>query len=309
LLSYIVIFLLALSKFTDITFFLISIREIIFAPFLCLLVGYTIALKNISFIPKVRVFLSFNVIIMLFFSFALPSLSYGMTGRLTSFYQGEHLPGIFASLAIIFIGADLILTKRKPKYYETILIILSLLTIILSSSRSVILALVFSLLVQYFIIFRPSLSNVFRILSILIFFVFAYLFFSERDLLYNISARLEQYEMALNLISDHFFTGVGIDKYGHLGDKVKVLHYGYHTTTTMDSSLLKYAVNSGVPMLIFLLIYSAFLIKTSKNAFYKVHAASICIFGLIMGILTGKLGSYPINYFLYVFLGMVAYRK
>jgi O-antigen ligase len=279
-------------------------REILFGPLLSLIIGNYFSRTGYNIFDPLYQFLRFNILYVFFFQIFFPNLSYGATGRLTSIYQGEHLPGIFAALFVIFAlvkhGA-----KNKAWGIDIFIILISLYIILLSGSRSVLLGLIVGG-VAYFLTYGRQ-----KAVKALIYTVGAgaliltYLFFDERGFLYNILARVEQYSLAFDLIQSNPFLGIGIDKYGYLGGVSKTLSVGGLSTTTMDSSFLKYIVNTGLPVFVFgVVVFLAPLYKSKLNKRDRGLIFFLLGFSFVMGAFTGKFGAYPINYIVYIYIGI-----
>ncbi|MGR5078517.1 O-antigen ligase family protein [Photobacterium swingsii] len=298
------LFIVSLYNYSDFSFYLVSFREILFAPLLCLIIGYYLSAIDYDFFGEIFKFLKFNIIIVFIFPIFFPALSYGLTGRMTSIYQGEHLPAIFSGLLILFY-INHISVKRKATIIDFILIVMSISVIVSSASRSVLLAVVIGGGVYYLRYFKVKFFTIVKMVSALICLCVVYVYFSERDLLYNLSARIEQYNLALELIGHNPLLGIGVDKYGHLGSMSKVLTYKHHSTTTMDSSFIKYVVNTGVPIFVAgIIVVSLTLIKSKRARSERCLVLAILSFSAVMGAVTGKFGAYPINYMVYICIGL-----
>ena len=78
----------------------------------------------------------------------------------------------------------------------------------------------------------------------------------------------------------------------------------------MDSTLLKYLVNYGFLFLLLFLFWVAkagFSIIKIKNNSEIYFLVSVFIFSSVIGLVTGKLGAYPLNLIFYMVLGSISY--
>ena len=92
-----------------------------------------------------------------------------------------------------------------------------------------------------------------------------------------------------------------------MGNLRKIYSFNGLYTVTMDSSILKYTMNLGV---VFIIIYFTIIAKTFKGAKkYNRDIFSVIIFGLAVGVFTGKLGAYPLNLFFYLLVGYLLYKN
>ncbi len=297
---YTLILINALLQLEDIFFFLVSMRELIIYPVFYILIG--IVLKDHLDFNK---YFFYGCILclglMYLFLVIYPSLSFGLTYRLKAFFDREHLPAIFSALAVIYT-----IYYAKNVFFKIFITLASLIIISLTGTRSVFLALIF-VFVIYYIKFNFKSIITLTILFLLTLFIINKLF--TRDIYYNLEARTDQYDLAKLSIEENLFTGIGIDKYGVLGDRKKVYHYRGLSTVTMDSSFIKYFVNIGVPLAFIYLVYLFYLIfnerynEKQKNILVK----RILIFAFLMGTVTGKFGAYPLN--LVFFMNIFTFNK
>jgi len=285
---YVLIFLVSLINFEDTFFYLVSLRELIVYPIFYMSIGQYFKDK-LDFNKYIYYGAIFSVFLMYFFLILFPDLSFGLTFRFKGFFDREHLPAIFSSIAIIYS-----LYYQKNNILKIIVIVASLILIALTGTRSVLLA-----LILVYVIFVIKL-NVKNLISIYLLGIVGYLvmqFFFTRDILYNLEDRESQYDLAEQSIAENFFVGIGIDKYGVLGDRVKEYSYNGYSTVTMDSSFIKYAVNIGIPLTITYLIYLLYLIYIRKSSVREkeIMVKRVLLLTFLMGTVTGKFGAYPLN--------------
>lgn len=297
ILFFLVIFVSSIVHLEDTLFWFIGFREMFVNPLIFITMGYYLSTESINYNALIAKSVAFTCILTVVFALLVPSLSYGLTGRLSSFWDREHEPAIIGGLAMVMVFL------KQPKYnrvYSLLIMVSGLFCLIASESRSALIALFLAIL--YIFANKISIKNILFTLATLILAILFFNNFSSithRSLDYNLIARTQQYSLALNLIKKHFLFGIGIDKYGVLGSNIKILSYGGLSTITMDSSLLKYFVNLGSTYLFFFfgLIYYAY-----KNSRYTKYF-SVIVFSLVMGMFTGKLGAYPLNLYFYVSMG------
>lgn len=283
------VILMTLLKMEDFLFYLISIRELIVYPFLYISIGLLLYEQKIDF-NKLMFYSCFLCVLLMYFFFILyPGLSFGLTGRFKAFFDREHLPSIFSALCVLYS-----LYYIDNKWFKVVVVILSLIIMALTGSRSVLLSLVFVYLIYYI---KFSLKNIFSLMFLSFIFILIMQNLFTRDIYYNLEGRTHQYDLARLSIEENFFTGIGIDKYGVLGNIIKEYNYRGYSTVTMDSSFIKYFVNLGVPMaLLYLLIFFISIFKKRfKDKEKNVLIMRVLIFAFLMGTVTGKFGAYPLN--------------
>lgn len=302
------ILLSTILRMDDITFWLIGIREVLFTPIMLIVIGSYIS-GRLNFFHLIRKSLLWSALLTVVFSFVFRNLSYGATNRLSSFWDSEHEPGIIGGLLIAIYFLDYYLSKSKDIKPLILPILLGSFCMIQSKSRSVIIALFLAtLFITYNKLNLKNLSISATVTLIFIVLIENYEKITSRQLNYNLSARTDQYKMAKELIISHPLFGIGIDKYGVLAGRVKALYFGNYHTTTMDSTLIKYCVNLGLIFMIilFLIIISAYnkVQKTDNRGLF-----SVVIFGFFMGCITGKLGAYPLNQYVYTTIGYCLFQN
>ena len=294
---------LALSS-EDLLMYFISLREFLFYPVIGILLGYFFTKRKGSVVifEIVVIYLLITYLFLIIF----PNDSFGSTNRLRSLWDREHETGIIGGIA--FLGAWFLLKKSLFKY---LLITLSIGMLIMSGSRSAFLGVAFSLFVVYirnFSIFKILiLSGVFTLLATF----FTYFTLAERAIDHNFMMRINQYSLAYEAIINSNFLGIGSDKYGVIsGLQRKELCINGICTSTMDSTLLKYLVNYGFLFLLLFLFWVAkagFSIIKIKNNSEIYFLVSVFIFSSVIGLVTGKLGAYPLNLIFYMVLGSISY--
>lgn len=308
--SFVYVMLNSIYHYSDLIFWLFGIREMVVNPFLFIIIGFYIAAFNGE---KILSFYSLSLISATIFTILYPlvnySQSFGMTGRLMSFWDSEHEPAIIGSLMIIWL-----LCNKNWKLHYLLLFISSFIVIILSGSRSILIALFISVI---FIIFL-NMKGIKKYLLLVGVFGSIFLIYHFYDLLftrpidYHVSARTSQWMLAFSNIKHFPLFGIGIDKYGAVGGVEKVFYLDGYSTVTMDSSLIKYTVNLGLLFILlwFVIILSAFYrLKKLKGYFSSSTTGifpfikAVILFAVIIGAFTGKLGAFPLNMYFYSIIG------
>ena|GEM_PF-6298397 len=297
----------SLARLEDTTFWLINIREVLVTPTMLLIIGFYVR-KNMQLVPTIWRSLFFTCFLTAAYSLAFKSTSYGLTGRMRSFWDREHEPSIIGGLLIVTTLLMLSESERTFKLYafSAFAVGMALYCMIQSKSRSPLIATAVAIAVLYmdeireFMDFKKTII-LFIGLGAFVYILSHYTEITGRDLDYNTSARENQYEMAWELISAHPVFGIGIDKYGVLSGNTKVFTYGDYSTTTMDSTLIKYTLNLGM---VYVALAALLFLQVFKE-FRKVNKKllSIIAFGLAIGCVTGKLGAYPLNQYFYLVAG------
>ena len=281
--------------------YILSVRELLFYPLLGILAGSYIS-KNRS--PEyVYRFLKLYTLFTLLFGIVFVEISYGPTNRLSSFWDREHEPGIIAAITIIFT-----VYSKNRALGKIILISICVLLILLSGSRSALVAVIMTLVIIEAVNLNFSRVLLFVVIAITSFIFFETLTVANRSIDHNLIARILQYELAWISIKNSSFLGIGPDKYGVLGNYVVEYCYSGMCTTTMDSSIIKYVVNYGLffVLIAIWLLYRAYIFsvrstdKRNTNVVMGVFYAS-----LIFGLLTGKLGAFPLNIIFYMTIGII----
>jgi len=297
------LYALALSS-EDLLMYVFSLREFLFYPTVGIILGYFFTKRkgSIAIFEIVVIYLLITYLYLLVF----PDDSFGSTNRLKSLWDREHEPAIIGGVA--FLGGWFLLKHSLLKYS---LITLSIGLLLMSGSRSAFLGASLGLLVIYARNFSIFKILILAGISILLITFFSYLTLAERSIDYNITARLDQYKLAYDAIISSSFLGIGTDKYGVIsGFANKQFCLNGLCTTTMDSTLLKYFVNYGLLfVLVFLFwIYQAGIslikIKDDPEIYFLV---SVFVFSIVIGLVTGKLGAYPMNLIFYMDLGAIFY--
>ena len=282
--------------------YLLSLREFLFYPLFGMLLGYRctqLRIDDAVFRVSI-VFLLFTISYLVVF----PNDSFGSTSRLKSFWDREHEPAIVAGITTL--GAVFFLRWRS--FIKVPLILISILVILLSGSRSILLGVGASLLVVALWQGSFKFILVLFIVALVIFFNFEQLTLSGRSLDHNLLARTEQYQLALDSIVNTDFLGIGADKYGAVSGLAHVEYcVGNRCTSTMDSSLIKYVVNYGFIFVLFFVIWClqilCLMLRNESNA--SKFAVSVFVFSLTVGAVTGKLGAFPLNLLFYMNMGVV----
>jgi len=291
-------------SYEDILFYILSVREFLFYPIVGILLGYYFAKYN-SFEKYFYKFLLIAFILTIIYLAIFPFDSFSSTMRLKSFWDREHEPAIVAGVTFIWT-----LYSNYSKKFKYITILLSIIVMLLSASRSALLGV---FLVTFLINLRElKIRKIFLIFVILSigFTFFSKLSLSNRRIDHNLGERTSQYELALENLEKNNLLGLGTDKYGVVGTIHKRYCYNGHCTTTMDSTLIKYSVNYGILFIIFfiLFLFLIFILYINiKNDFDK-KIFSTLIFALVLGAITGKLGAYPLNIIFYMVFGLFIYR-
>jgi len=283
------IVLVSSLNYSDSFFYAVSMREMVVYPIFYIVISLAVQDTDVDFNKFLWQGAVLCLVLMFAYLFLFKGSSFGLTGRFKAFFDREHLPAIFASLCVI-----LTLNYTTDKLYRMILILASIILILITGTRSVSL---FLILVYVMFEFKFSIKSI-LILSIVGIVIFGlFLLYFQRDVFYDLDARTNQYTLAYMSIKENFFFGIGVDKYGVLGDKTKTYFLNGFSTTSMDSSFLKYTVNLGVPLV---LIYLSYMIKKVYKIYlghlsYTIMVKRMLFFAIAMGILTGKFGAYPLN--------------
>lgn len=296
------IILATLFRIDDFRFWAIGLREVCVTPLMLIIIGNYYSNQEKDCLKIIKQSLYFSTMLTVVFSVIFFQRAYGSTNRLVGFWDSEHEPGIVGALLIVACIADQYNEGKFNNYKKLIIpFLLGGFCIILCKSRSCIAALFIALLFVFFD--RVNLRNTVSVLlitSIFIFLLHNYENITNRSLDYNLTPRTNQYEMAWELIYDNFIFGIGIDKYGVMGNQVKRLYYGNHSTTTMDSSIIKYFLNLGF---IYIVTFFTMIAKLFINSKKSRNVFAVILFGLSIGAVTGKLGAYPMNQYFYFVTG------
>ncbi len=299
---YALMLITTLMQLEDTFFYLVGIRELLVYPIFYILISIVLN-KHIDLNKYICIGVISCLFLMCLFLLLYPAQSYGLTHRFKAFFDREHLPAIFSALAFIY----------SLYYIENRLVLVlissaSLFLIAITGTRSVFLLLIFVFCIYYF---KISLKSIVILLVFSLATLFIVYKFFTREVFYNLEARTHQYELARLSIEENFIFGIGVDKYGVLGDKKKYYNYKGYSTVTMDSSFIKYVVNIGVPLSMFYLIYIFFLIfrkrfdKKEKDILVK----RVLLLAFFMGTVTGKFGAYPLNLIFFMNLMIVHNNK
>lgn len=303
------VLLSSVYNLSDILFWLLGIREMIVNPLIFIFMGYYISNKigeNISF------FYFWSLFIAIFLTVAYTlynySAAFSTTGRLISFWDGEHEPAIIGGLMILWL-----LSAKQWTYSHKALLFLSAALILLSGSRSVLIALLISTLYLIFLSVKGIKKYMLLIVTVgftaVIYIYYDFIF--TRPIDYNLSLRTSQWTLASSSIKQSPLIGIGIDKYGVVGSLRKIYSKDGYSTVTMDSSLIKYTVNLG---LTYLLLFTL-IIRQAINKINKINKINIeinnlilflkimLIYSIVIGLVTGKLGAFPLNMYFYIGLG------
>jgi O-antigen ligase len=299
----------SLLQLEDTRYWLISLREILVTPLMLILIGMFLKYNGVDYLEYARKPILFSCFLTVVFALVFQNLSFGETNRLSSFWDREHEPAIIGGLLIV---STMAYQKNIQQYNWKKCIVPFLMAgycVVMSASRSAILAIIVTLLFIYSD--KLKAKNIIAILIIsIIGYVIAgnYSIFTNRDLSYNLNPRINQYTMALNLIYEKPIFGIGIDKYGVLaGTSSKSFTYNGITTTTMDSSILKYLVNLGLLFAVIEIVLFVRAYSNCKNINRNIYL--YIVFGLVIGSVTGKMGAYPLNQYFYTALGYVLFGK
>lgn len=289
----------ALNSLSDPILYFISLREFLFYPVFFAMLGYVFSRRYFS--SYLLIVSSFYVFYTFIFFIFFPDYSFGPTGRLKAFWDREHEPAIVGGVA--FLSAWFFLSGKK----RLLLLVLSLLLISFSGSRSGIAGVFLALFCVYFRTASIKKILFFIALSFILFAFFLKFNVSGRAIDHNLIDRVNQYSMAWNALLYSNFLGIGTDKYGVVSGIVsKEFCLDGACTTTMDSSLIKYSVNYGL-LFVFVFVFFVFFLvgRYLKNGRRNAYFISICIFSFFIGLVTGKLGAFPMNMFFYGAVGSI----
>lgn len=304
----------SLAKVEDFQFWFYGVREMIVTPLVYIVIGLFIGEVNTTegyFENIITKSLMISVVLTIIYMLMFPGASFSQTHRLFAFWNSEHEPAILSGLLIIL----LIYNKNVSKSIKAIMFLFCMVIIFLSASRSVFIATLIGLMVPF--LRKISIKNLFCLGIIIIISIFLFDYYTQlthRDIFYNLIARTRQYHMAFEIFKNHPLTGIGIDKYGVVGNNVKVMVTSYGATTTMDSTIIKYLTNLGLFYYTLLLIFTLNIIKDilyiMKKCWNKYnYMLSILSFSLIIGCFTGKLGAFPLNLYFFVLIGYIIKLK
>jgi len=120
-------------SYNDILFYILSVREFLFYPLFGILLGYYLS-KCDRFEEYFFNFLMITFSLTVLYLVLFPYDSFGSTLRLKSFWDREHEPAIVAG--VIFIWT---MYSDKSKKFKAIVLPLSIVVMLLSASRSVLL--------------------------------------------------------------------------------------------------------------------------------------------------------------------------
>lgn len=286
---FIFIVLISLLNFEDKIFYFISLREMVFYPFFYITISLVLQYYKIDFNKYIYKGSLLCLGLLYIYLVLYTRDSFGPTARFRGFFDREHLPSVYASLAII---TSLFYTEKK--LLRVIIVSTSLIVMMITGTRSVFL---FMILIYLLYVIKLSFKSMLGILFTSGFIFFLYKIYFVRDVFYNLEGRTSQYALALSSIKDNFFIGIGIDKYGVLGKIIKRYTHNGYTTVTMDSNFIKYFVNLGVPLIFtyLLFLYKRIYFYTNTNKEYKIMVKRVLYFIFCMGMITGKFAAYPLN--------------
>ncbi len=286
----------------DILFYLLSVRELALFPLAYIIVGYYLSINSQKhFYRFIYTFLVICFVLTVFYILIQPQESFSTVLRLKSFWEREHECAIISGLLFIILYIN-----RINLFFKLPMLFITMALALLSGSRCAIFGV-------FFVVALIELKNknwlkasalILSFISILA--LFPYTSLAHRTLAYNINPRIEQYTLAKEGLVQSNLLGIGSDKYGRVGNYIKEYKLNNKSTTTMDSSIFKYSLNYGVFYIIpficsFMLILFMFLLSSVKDS----QVYSVIIFSIIIGLVTGKLGAYPLNLIFYSCVGFV----
>ena len=312
------VFLIGIFDYDNLTGLLLSFREFLFIPALAFCIGIVCQSqeKNTSSIEKkLQITLCIFSILLVLFSFFKGELF--SIGRVSSYLNDQHMPGIISSVYVcinFFKGIKVFSFHLLSGYSTFFLLLYSLKT----GSR-IVLAIYISAIAIYF------LKNMSLKLKIPIkqFFVcfclfilsFAVILIGEnlwtllgtgRNLNYNIATRINYYEWALNNIVNNPLWGIKIDTFQSLNifSKSVFISNGFETTT-LDSSFLKLMVTTGIFPFCLLALGTLLTLKSPVNL--KFLISKILIYAAILsGFVTGKFFTFPLNWLVFFLVGYLS---
>lgn len=177
--------------------------------------------------------------------------------RLFSTFLDPNYAGAFLVLFLLFSVGFMILYVRERKRREVFLsagvLVVTVIAIFLTYSRSAILMMVFGLATYLWLINRKRL--IILLLGIIIFAILALspTFNKENTNLFRVTsslARVETYRNAQKIIQDHPILGVGFNTYRYAqqsyGFRSKTTKYSSHADAGTDSSLLFVTATTGI---------------------------------------------------------------
>lgn len=202
--------------------------------------------------------------------------------RMFSVFLDPNYTGAFFVLYFLFIGG-FIYKRKKQNVYLILVLLLTLIAIFLTFSRSALLTLIFGTSVFLFLIKRKKLILV--LLASIIFFalIFSSKFNVENINLFrgaSINARLANYSSALKIITARPFLGVGFDSYRYAkemyGIKMGWVSAPSHADAGVDNSFLFVLATTGIiGFLAYLYLWTTLLKKTSVVVISSIIALFI----------------------------------
>lgn len=215
------------------------------------------------FKEKIRFYLFIDGLIILFLGFiqyfffsSLKSLYYlgwdEHMYRMFSVFLDPNYAGAFFVLYFLFI-ADLIYKRKKQRRYLVFILLLTLIAIFLTFSRSALVMLIVGTSVFLFLIKRKKL--IFILLTTIVFFalIFSSKFYVENMNLFreaSIKARLANYSTAILIIKDRPFLGIGFNSYRYAkkmyGVKMEWIKAPSHADAGVDNSFLFILATTGI---------------------------------------------------------------
>ncbi len=287
----------------DILFYLLSVREFTLFPLTYTLIGYYLSIDNPKkFYKFIYAFLGICFVLTVLYIFIYPDDSFSRALRLRSFWDREHECAIIGGLLFIIFYIN-----KINLFFKLPMLFTSASLIFLSGSRCVIFGVIFVVT-----LIELKNKNWLRFLFIVlscagIIALFPYTSRANRTLAYNLNFRIEQYTLAKESLIQSKLIGIGADKYGKVGNYIKEYKFNNKATTTMDSSIIKYTLNYGifyiVPFICFLLL-TLFMFVFSPVKETQIY--SIIIFSIIIGLVTSKMGAYPLNLIFYTCIGFIS---
>lgn len=269
-----------------ITSFLYLARWIAYASLFLIVSGFDKPFKE-----KIKLFLFIDGLVILFLGFiqyfffsSLKSLFYlgwdEHMYRMFSVFFDPNYTGAFFVLYFLFIG-DLVYKSKKQRGHLIFILLLTLIAIFLTFSRSALLMLIGGVFVYLFIIKRKKLI-LFLLGSIILFALIFSSNVENMNLFRRASseARLDNYSTALKIISNHPLVGVGFNSYRYArkmhGIKGGWVNAPSHADAGVDNSFLFVLATTGIiGLFAYLFLWRSIVKKASPLAISSIIALFI----------------------------------
>lgn len=309
--------------------YLFGLREMVISPFLFLTIGYftkkyhsdteKLLYQSLFFVCFLTI--SYEIVFGLGFS----------ANRLRSFWDGEHETGNIGALLFLITLVRYGLpsfsftkfTFNKIPIHVIFAYFFSILLLIESGSRSaftgIFVTFLFNSLVANIDIIKLRLKTIivpalFTTLFGVMVTIYYWNSLFTRSLDHGLYLRFNQWLPAFEIISNNWLSGIGIHKIA----AIEGFYSSYYalssskSTSTMDSSIIKYLLIIGIPatlILVSLIINYSFKSIKLPSSLKLNYCGMFMIYVLTIGSFTGKLGAFPTNFYLWSSLGTIIFMK